>query len=324
MSEIMLQQTRVQTVIPYFQRFLRKFPHIEDLAAAPLSEVLKSWAGLGYYVRAQNMKKAAEIIARDFSGSLPGRYEQLLALPGIGRYTAGAIMSMAFGQPWPLVDGNVARVFARLMLWDDGTGGSQSAQHWALAQELISSGSPGDFNEALMELGATVCLPRAPECPACPWKSYCQAWREGRQNSIPAPKKRQSTREVSLAALVIMKRGSVLLIHRQEGKWLKGFWDFPQMEHDKSRAAMQVIAEMSGQMGITVGKLQWIGSLRHGITRHRITFDVYLSRLDPRENPAPEQKTWRWVPWNRLDQFPLGVATRQMAQLAYASRRSFQ
>ncbi len=320
-SEIMLQQTQVQTVVPYFRRFLRQFPHIEDLARAPLSEVLKAWAGLGYYARARNMKKAAEAIIQNFSGSFPRQYDQLLALPGIGRYTAGAILSIAFGEPRPLVDGNVARVFARLMLWDDLTNGSQSARLWTLAQELLPASSPGDFNEALMELGATICLPRVPQCPFCPWKFHCQAWAEGRQNSIPTRKKRLAPREVSLAAVVIIKRGRVLLIHRQGEKWLEGFWDFPQMEHGETQPAARIFSELSRQLGITIEKPRWIGSLRHGITRHRITYAIYLLRLDPWQEAAPKQKTWRWVSWGRLDQFPLGAVTRQMAQLAYASRR---
>jgi A/G-specific adenine glycosylase len=318
-SEIMLQQTRVLTVIPYYRRFFEKFPRIEDLAQASLSEVLHLWAGLGYYSRARNLKKTAEIIFRDYAGSFPTQHEKILALPGIGRYTAGAIASIAFGQAYPLVDGNVARVFLRLMGWEDESSGIRTKRLWALAVELLPDISPGDFNEALMELGATICLPRLPRCSLCPWKLPCLARRRHRQECIPAPTKRPLPHAVRMAVFVVTRRKSVLLFHRQEDKWLQGFWDFPQMEYDTNRPILQIAAKMSRRLGVPLEFPKKLGTVQHTITRHRITYSVYHVGLNKLGMPPFKQGTVRWVRWNQFDHYPMGAATHKIARLAIDS-----
>jgi A/G-specific adenine glycosylase len=190
-SEIMLQQTRVEVVVPYYERFLERFPDVEALAAAPLDDVLRAWAGLGYYRRARQLHAAAAIVARDHHGRLPADEAALRALPGIGRYTAGAIRSIAFGEPAPIVDGNVARVLSRLFALPGGPGDSVWERRlWTLAGQLVPATDPSAFNQGLMELGATVCTPRSPRCAACPLARHCRALAEGRPEAYPPPRPR--------------------------------------------------------------------------------------------------------------------------------------
>src|SRR5262245_11917236 len=206
-SEIMLQQTQVETVVPYFQRWMSAFPNVRALAAAEEQSVLKLWAGLGYYSRARNLMAAAKIVADDHQGALPADYEALRALPGIGQYTAGAILSIAFNQPYPVVDGNVRRVLSRLYGWED----DQPKRLWDAAEKLVRHAEPRLINQAIMELGATVCSFRAPRCLVCPVQSDCIAYKTGKQLLIPPVKKRPETVRVQLFAVVQEKNGRHLM-----------------------------------------------------------------------------------------------------------------
>ena len=226
LSEIMLQQTQVETVIPYFARFLAAFPTVHALAAAPLDSVLKLWEGLGYYSRARNLHQAAQKVSQDLGGQFPQTLEGLLLLPGIGRYTAGAISSIAFNQPAPLLDGNVIRVFARLTDLDaDVTQPAVKESLWKLAEEWLDRTRPGDYNQSLMELGRVVCKPRAPLCASCPVSQHCKAFANGTQNLRPVKKRKAATPHYDVAAgMVWNDAGQVLIAQRPLDGLLGGLW----------------------------------------------------------------------------------------------------
>ncbi|MCX6907673.1 MAG: A/G-specific adenine glycosylase, partial [Verrucomicrobia bacterium] len=227
-SEIMLQQTQVATVIPYYRRWLRQFPNVRSLAGAKPAVVLKAWEGLGYYRRARNLHAAAREVVQRHGGRLPATRDELLALPGIGRYTTGAILSIAFGQPEPLVDGNVARVLARLFgIRQNVKSGAGQARLWSVADYLVPAKRPGAFNESLMELGATVCTSQNPRCDECPVRELCVALRRGWVERLPNTGKRPASRVVRQRALLIWRGGRVLVRQRRADGLLGGFWEFP-------------------------------------------------------------------------------------------------
>ena len=236
-SEIMLQQTRVQAVLPYFERFLAALPTLRDLAEAPEEQLAKLWEGLGYYSRVRNMKKAAQLAVERYGGELPPSYEALLSLPGIGEYTAGAVSSIAFGIPVPAVDGNVLRVFSRVFgCWADVLDPKTKRGFQAVTSRLLPEDRPGDFNQSLMELGATVCLPNgAPHCLECPLRELCCAYREGTAADLPvkAPKKARRVEERTVVLLIW--DGRVLVRRRPDKGLLAGLWEFPNVEGWRTR-----------------------------------------------------------------------------------------
>ncbi len=250
-SEVMLQQTQVDTALPYYERFLQAFPTIETLAEASEAEVLQLWSGLGYYSRARNFRAAAEQVMAEHGGALPASHAALLALPGIGRYMAGAIMSIAFNAPYPIVDGNVRRVLSRINGWEN----AKDASVWEAAEAVAHSGEPRIVNQALMELGATVCTPKAPQCSACPWAKICNAFRTGRQETLPAPRKRPRTVRVDLHAVIDRNRRGILM------RETAGLWEFPSFPEPPT------------------GSFERIGTTRHTITHHRIHVQVYRGKL---------------------------------------------
>ncbi len=221
-SEVMLQQTRVEVVVPYFERFTARFPTLRALARAPLDEVLAQWSGLGYYARARNLHRAAQAAG----GALPGTAAELAALPGFGPYTSAAVASLAFGEEVPLVDGNVARVLARLLRLP-GDPAQARALAWKAAPSLLPRGRAGEFNEALMELGALVCTPRSPKCGDCPIGAQCQAKKHGDPEKFPGPKKKKPRPQLTWAAAAIFRGGAVLLARRGKGELFEGMWDLP-------------------------------------------------------------------------------------------------
>jgi A/G-specific adenine glycosylase len=229
LAEVMLQQTQVNTVVPYYERFLGRFPTVKALAAAPLEDVLKLWEGLGYYSRARNLHAAARQVVAQHGGQIPDSFEALLALPGVGRYTAGAVASIAFGQNVPAVDGNVRRVLARAFaVREDVSRSSTQRELEALAQRLLPPEQAGVFNEALMELGATVCTPRAPDCDRCPLRDLCRAHAAGEQASLPVKRPRKRTPHYDVAAAVTVGQdGRVLVAQRNADDMLGGLWEFP-------------------------------------------------------------------------------------------------
>ena len=270
----MLQQTQVDTVLPYYKRFLKRFPTLERLARSREDDVLGLWSGLGYYNRARNFRTAAITVMDEHEGQVPDSYPALLELPGIGRYMAGAIMSIAFNKPYPIVDGNVRRVLSRVNQWKDAT----NATLWAGADAMVRLGEPRVVNQALMELGATVCTPKAPNCKACPWKRRCEAFGTGQQESIPLPRKRAKTVRVDLTAVIDSNQRGVLMLEND------GMWEFPTFP------------------SLPAGSFEELGSCRHAITHHRVYVQVYHGKLGRRRN-------YRRV---RFDGLPVTSLTRKI------------
>ena len=284
-SEVMLQQTRVQAVVPYYQRFLRTFPSVKALARAREQELLACWSGLGYYARARNLKKAAGIIVKEHGGRFPRHPQAARRLPGIGDYTAAAVLSIAYGIPLPVLDGNVARVLSRLYALD-GDYRSAAGRKPLLQQaaRLLSTKRPGDFNQALMELGATVCLPRQPHCGRCPMRHDCQANLQGQVDQYPPsrPQTKPLARRFT-AALVRNSVGRILLLRRPpDAQKMAGFWDIPMWEDGVGQAAAGSTKEIVTN-GIRLGRR--LGSFRHSITTSRLEVAVFQGRLHRRHLP---------------------------------------
>ena len=292
-SEIMLQQTRATAVIPYYERFLARFPDAAALAAAPEHDVLAMWAGLGYYSRARNLRKAAQAIAA--AGGFPSDYAGIRGLPGIGEYTAAAVASIAFGLPYAVLDGNVMRVVARVENDGCDTGSARTRERFrAVAQQWLDPREPGHFNQALMELGATVCLPRKPQCLLCPLASRCRAREEGTVAQLPV--KLRKTEPVHLVGtlLVIRKGSSVLLRQRAAAQSrMAGFWDLPTPE-DLPRSK-------PGEV---------LGEIRHTITHHH--YKLAVRRARP---PANVAEPFRWWELSQLTAIPLSTTARKALAL---------
>ena len=315
LSEVMLQQTTVATALPYYEAFLARFPDLETLAAAPLEDVLARWAGLGYYRRARHLHAAARELVARHGGRFPRDLEAALALPGVGPYTARAVLSIAYGVPEPVVDGNVRRVLARLLLLR-GPGWRDERAFHEPAARLLARGAPGDWNQALMELGATACAPRAPACPACPLARHCRARAAGLQEQLPEKKPRARPREVLVTAALVERAGRVLLTRRHEGgAVLAGFWELPQAGLESP--AEDPAAELRERLGLRLGPL--LGQAGHAITFRRIRARVHAARL---ERPLPRgDGRWRWAAPGELAGLPLTTLTRKLLQAARAARQ---
>ena len=250
-SEVMLQQTQVDTALPYYARWLERFPTLRGLADSSEGEVLSLWSGLGYYNRARNFRRAAAEVVERHDGKIPDRYDDLIRLPGIGRYMAGAILSIAFDKPYAVADGNVRRVLARFNGWTE----PKERQIWEDATRIVEGAGPRLVNQGMMELGATLCTPRAPRCGECPLMAGCAAARAGMQEIIPIPRKRQRTVRVDLYAVIDSSERGLLM------KENEGLWEFPLLSEPPD------------------GDLEKIGHCRHAITHHRVEVDVFRGRL---------------------------------------------
>jgi A/G-specific adenine glycosylase len=307
----MLQQTQVSTVIPYYRSFLRAFPTAKRLAEAPLEKVLEHWAGLGYYRRARNLHKAARVLVHKFNGRFPRNYREACSLPGVGDYTARAVLSIAYKRPYTVLDGNVARVVARLRAFR----GSLYEARFRRAVErvlvrLLAPRGPGNFNQALMELGQTVCLPRAPRCPICPLRRWCRAFHRRRPESYPAPRPRRATESRYLAAAVLRRGKEVAMMRGLEEGLLGDLWNFPAAFGGSRAEALERLQEKLG--GILNGNVccgASLGSLRHSITFRAIRVDVY-----PVEFPGKVPKSpLRWLPLSRLPRVAISRLGRKIA-----------
>jgi len=331
-SEIMLQQTQVKTVIPYWERWLAALPEIADLAAAPEERVLKLWEGLGYYSRARNLQKAARHIVEHHAGRFPTAFTDLLALPGVGRYTAGAIASIAFNQPAPILDGNVIRVLTRTFaLPGDPKEKARQTQLWSMAGELVRTaaktrtpdlpdnitGPCSVLNQSLMELGATVCLPRNPACTKCPLASICLARRQGVPERFPETKARPETTARRFVVAVLERRGKFLVRRRPAGGVNAGFWEFPNLEISPADNPTQAAA---GWLGLPANAFISLRSVTHSITRYRIRLEVFratVERFPTRRVPSGE-----WQDAEGLELLALTAAHRRIArQLAGSQPR---
>jgi A/G-specific adenine glycosylase len=316
-SEVMLQQTQVSTVLDYYARWMRRFPNIEALAAAEEADVLHVWQGLGYYSRARSLLSGARKVRDEHAGRVPDRVEALLALPGIGPYSAGAIASIAYGQPAPIVDGNVTRLLCRLF----GLSGAPSRQPlrsklWALAEQLIPRGHSGDFNQALMELGALVCTPKQPDCKRCPVAQHCVAHRDDRVHLLPETPRRPPVTRIRMVAAVVLRRGRVLVtrVPDDAARWA-GMWQFPNAELAAGETPKRALGRaVRAAIGVGVEAEQLVTSVNHSVTRYRITLDAYQCRLASAGSSPPLREHAAWHLPEQLDALAMPAAHRRLSR----------
>jgi A/G-specific adenine glycosylase len=307
-SEVMLQQTTVRTATPYYQAFVERFPDAASLAAAQEEEVLALWSGLGYYHRARNLHRGARHVAEKHRGRFPKTLEAALAVPGVGLYTASAILSIAHGIPLPVVDGNVRRVLARLLALQ-GPEWRSDAPYYNRAEEVLDRDAPGDWNQALMELGATVCTPRKPSCPACPVRALCKARASGIQDSLPETKARREPRDVTVAAALVQRKGRVLLVRRAAGRLLGRMWEVPQTSLE-SRGLPDLKREVEERHGLRLVPGALAVEARHAITFRRIRALGYHARLEG--NVPLDAERFRWAGPEEIASIPMSSLTRKL------------
>ncbi len=321
-SEIMLQQTQIATVIPYFERWLARFPTVQALADAPLDDVLKLWEGLGYYSRARNLHTAAQMVMRDWNGRLPTTAADLMKLKGIGRYTAGAIASIAFNEPAPILDGNVIRVFSRLTdLPDDVTQTRTKNDLWRLAEQLVPSERPGDFNQAFMELGQQICLPAKPMCLLCPLTEFCLARQRGTQLERPVRPPRQRTPHYDVVAGIIWEKEAVvgdpkskfLIAQRPFDGLLGGLWEFPGGKQEPNETLPQtLIREIQEELAIQIEVGDFVTQVKHAYTHFRITLHAFQAHHLVGQPQHLGVADHAWVTLADLDTYAFAVTDRKI------------
>ena len=314
----MLQQTHVATVKPYFERFVNAFPTIGALAHADEHDVLRLWEGLGYYRRARQLHRAAKIILSEHGGRFPRDPQIVRRLPGIGRYTAGAILSIAFDLREPILEANTLRLFARLLAYDGDPRSSEGqAILWAMADALLPRRDAGRLNQALMELGSEVCESRTPRCEICPVVMLCRANQQGRQLEIPPPKAKRQFELLRQAAVLVRRGGRVLLLRCPEGGRWAGLWDFPRfpIEGETPAAIRRELAESVRSLsGIRIAMGRHVTTLKHGVTRFRITLECYEAAFVSRDRDSPTEPAARWLRPAELDGYPLSSTGRKLAE----------
>jgi A/G-specific adenine glycosylase len=315
-AEVMLQQTQVRTVIPYWNRWMRTFPTIGALAKAPLDRVLKLWEGLGYYTRARNLHKSARMMRDRFNAEFPDRPEDILALPGVGRYTAGAICSIAFNQPLPALDGNAARVLARVHCVGGNIDSPQVRRTlWQLARKLVEAAAKlrrdmacSFVNQALMELGATLCLPREPSCAVCPLRTACRAHVEGLAERFPEAAPRPAATKCRFVAVVLNRKGRFLVRQRPANVVNAGLWEFPNEEIGNGRSNPEALVRKL--VDAPANGLERLCQIQYSITRYRIRLDAFLLVLPPNASSRPG--AGRWLTRHQLNQFAFPSAHRRI------------
>lgn len=315
-SEIMLQQTRVETVVPYFERWMERFPTLQSLADADLQEVLNLWEGLGYYTRARNLHQAARIVVAEHQGELPHTVQDLKKLPGIGRYTAGAIASLAFGQDAAALDGNIRRVLSRVFNVEAVDRSSAADQQlWSFVEANLPAGHAGEYNQALMDLGALICSPRNPDCPNCPLNDICEANKLNLQQERPVRKPKIMVPHYTVTAAVLRNGNRVLIARRPEKGLLAGLWEFPGGKVQTSEtlsAALQ--REIREELAINIQVGQSLGVYSHAYTHFRITLHAFECLIKNGSQPQPlEHSAVEWVLVPDLRNYPMGKVDRQIA-----------
>jgi A/G-specific adenine glycosylase len=318
-SEIMLQQTQVDTVIPYYHRFLKAFPTVFALARAPLQNVLKAWENLGYYSRARNLHAAAKMIVEKFDGRIPDNWEEIKTLPGVGQYTAGAILSIAYGQVLPAVDGNVRRILCRLFAIrkpvDDTR---EQKQLQKIAASLIPAKHPGDFNQALMDLGATICNAKNPDCSRCPVACHCQARLHDLQNILPITRKAPAIpHRQAVAAAIRNSKGMLLIVQRPTTGLLASLWKLPggfvNSDEDMENSLKSSVKE---ELGISIRPGKHLTSVTHAYTHFRITLQAYKCNLLKGTPKSIGCQNWRWAAPTDLKKLPLSKIDRMIVRQA--------
>jgi len=309
-SEIMLQQTQVATVIPYYQRFLKSYPTIRHLAKADLSKVLKLWEGLGYYSRARNLHRASNVVLNHFQGKIPDDLKDLLGLPGIGRYTAGAILSIAFNKEAPILDGNVKRVLSRLLAISEDQKKTEGLL-WKLSESLIPKGRANSFNQAIMDLGAVICTPEDPHCPRCPLRHLCKGKASGEPTKYPSKKVRKKIPRITAVSAVIQRNGRVLLNHRPPRGLLGGLWEFPNWRNEEKRRLrlrFRLKNHIKKEMGINAEVKDSLGTFKQTFTHFRLILHVFHCGAINGKGKG------KWVAIHHLDLFPMSRIHRRIAE----------
>ena len=322
-SEIMLQQTQVATVVEYYQRFLKRFPDVQTLATATEHEVLRYWEGLGYYRRARQLHLAAKTIMTNHDGCFPTTFSEVLALPGIGRYTAGAILSISLGLRFPIVEANTIRLFARLLhVSTEVTATQTQKQFWEFATWILPHKHLSDFNQALMEVGSLICTPKSPACGKCPLRSLCPTLVSQAFDKIPKPKPKIKFEQIQEVAVVVQHRDGHRVLLRQcqaDQRWA-GLWDFPRFEcdikcsHALTISERQKIAEETRDLAcVQIDDLIPLTSIKYGVTKYRITLNCYSAK--PKRDKTAKNPTLHWVSLDELDDYPLSTTGRKICQV---------
>lgn len=305
-SEIMLQQTKVDTVIPYFHRFMEKYPTVYDLAEAEEQDVLKTWEGLGYYSRARNLQTAVREVVEKYDGKVPNSKEELGSLKGVGPYTKGAILSIAYNQPEPAVDGNVMRVFSRLLTIDDDIALAKTRKKMeTIVKEVISKEDPSSFNQAIMDLGATICTPKSPACLLCPVQEYCQAFAEGVQEELPVKKKAKKQKPMSYDVLLLRNdKNEYAIEQRPEDGLLANLWQFPMIPTKEDLDQW-----MLKEYGLSIQLKEKKGELTHVFSHIKWELDIYEAVLD---TELVGKNNLHFVPIDKLEEYPFPVSHQKM------------
>ncbi len=322
-SEMMLVQTTVAAVVPYFGRFLARFPTVEALAGADEADVLKAWEGLGYYRRARQLHAAAKAVVARHGGEFPDDLDAIRDLPGVGRYIAGAILSFAFDRPAPIVEANTQRVLARLLAWPDELSKSATQKRlWEAAERLVPAEGAGRFNQALMELGATVCTVRQPMCLICPVAAECRARAKGLQDELPVKAAKAPPLEVAEACALVVRDGRVLVVRRGAGRLWEGFWEFPTMHVSGADPAgrsfggeeVDLAESVRRLAGVRIRAGEAVKLIRFGVTKHRVELTAHAAAdLGGEPTPGPGLVEARWASPEELGELTLGSATRRLA-----------
>lgn len=314
-SEIMLQQTQVKTVIPYYERWLTLFPTVSALAQADQQQVLKAWQGLGYYARARNLHRAAQVIVENHDGVFPSDLEAVLQLPGIGRTTAGGILSAAFDRPFPILDGNVKRVLARFFALQVPPARSLT-QLWAWSDALLDPDHPRDYNQALMDLGATLCTPKNPDCLRCPWQSDCRAYALNLQLELPMSESRSPLPHKAIGVAVIWNdQGQILIDRRRQEGLLGGLWEFPGGKIEPGETVEACIRrEIQEELAIDVEVGDRLITIDHAYSHFRVTLNVHHCRHLSGEPQPLECDEIRWVSLEEIHEFPFPKANERIIE----------
>jgi len=321
-SEVMLQQTQVKTVLPYYEAFIRRFPDVITLSGARQQTVLKVWEGLGYYARCRNLHHAAKVVRNEYAGRIPNDMEAFRKLPGVGEYIAAAVMSIAFNQPFAVVDGNVKRVLARLFEIDAPVNKSNTLKIFrSVAQTLLDSDQPGTFNQAVMELGALVCKPKAPDCIQCPVHSACEAYKNQTTGQYPIRVQSKPTPVYRLTAGVIIRKGKILITRRPSEGLLGGLWEFPGGKiGEGEKPETSCIREIKKAVNLTVNIVNSLTQVRHAYTHFRIVMDVFLCKSRSGAVKLNGAADYRWVTVSALKNYPFSKASHKFIPLLHSTR----
>ena len=310
-SEIMLQQTQVDTVIPYYKAWMKKFNTIKKLAMASLDDVLMLWEGLGYYSRARNLHPTAKEIVKNYNGKIPGYYEDLLHLPGIGTYTAGAIASIAFNEPVPAIDANVKRVLTRLFCLSPSS--SNDKTFWELAVNLLGSAPPSEFNQAMMEIGALICIAKNLRCPSCPIRSCCKAYSKGMQARYPAIQKPKKVEEIEVVLGIIFNNDMVYIQKRPPQGLFAGLWEFPGGKVEPGESPEKALhRELKEELGEKVRIISNGKSICHNYTRFKVLLHPFICSARKRFSPGPGKGESRWISREELKNHAFPAANRKI------------